>query len=78
MDRRTRDELYQLAKLGRDAGLHEGVRWLMARIAEHERATKRRRRKRRVTLLDGAGRPVRGATFYVDEERLRDAEVRDG
>ena len=75
MDAQTKEQLYQLAALGRDHGLVEAVRWLMARIAEHERATRRRRRKRRVTLLDKAGRPVRGATFYVDESLLRAAVV---
>jgi len=78
MDKETRREFYQLAALGRDHGLHEAVRWLMARLADEERRNRRRRRKRRVTLLDKAGRPMRGASFYVDETILRDAEVSDG
>lgn len=74
----TRDEaqqLYELAKLGMDGGLTDGVRWLMSAMKKATDSSRSGRRRRTVSLIDGAGRPVRAGRFKVPTDVLERAEV---
>ncbi len=72
---KLKDELYRLAAMGREAGLDDAVRWLMARMLEAEQAGKRRQRRRTVQLIDNTGRPVRAGRFKVPEDVLKRAQI---
>lgn len=77
MNAKTKDELYRLAALGREAGLDLAVKWLMAAMLRAEQAGKRRQRKRTVQLVDSSGKPVRAGRFKIPVELLKRAKMRD-
>ncbi len=75
LDKATEKELYELANLGRQAGLDLATKWLMARLLEVEQAGKRRQRMRTVRLRNSAGRDM--GAFKVPAELLANAEEID-
>jgi len=75
LSRSTRDELYELASLGLEAGLSDGVRWIMAQMRRIDSSPSGRRRKRTVQLVDDTGKPVRAGRFKVPDDVLERAEI---
>ena len=75
LSKSIRDELYELASLGLEAGLSDGVRWIMAQMRRIDSSPSGGSRKRTVQLVDDTGKPVRAGRFKIPHELLREAEI---
>ena len=69
MDRKTREEMFQLTVLARERGLTRAARWIMRELASVERKARRPRPQMvRARLPGGRG------SFWVEKRRIEEGK----